>query len=292
MASNARKQGGRTTAKGTQPQAKKPRGGAAGAAGTGGGRGAVPEQPTVNRQMRRSGMVPEQPDPEPARRRLRQGLIIGGVSLAVLTVLFMVLFGISGTWIGLLGAAAGVLTGLAVSTGKTFAADKGKPIGIGLMVFGVLIEILAITNVVAIHWSFLALVGCGVGSFIAYVAAQQMTAPPDPPASAQALLRQRGAQLLPTPGAGNCVWATADGRIRVIVGATPADGVTGDTIVKDRSVVKARQQAILLVRRLAAAGIEDRYICVVEAGVPTTRDGDATICSVSGLAKVLGRGSR
>lgn len=293
MASNARKQGGRTTAKGTQPQAKKPRGGPGGAAaGPGGGKGAVPEQPTVNRQMRRSGIVPEQPDPEPAMRRLKMSLIIGGAVLGVLTILFIVLFGLSGTWIGLLGAAAGVLTGLAVTTGKTFAADKGKPIAIGLLVLGALVEFLSLANVVDIHWSFLAFVGCGAGAFVAFISAQQMTAPPDPPSSALALLRQRGAQQLPTAGGGNCVWATPDGRIRVIVGATPAANVTGDTIAKDRSVTKARQQAVLLTRRLAAAGVEDRYICVVDAAIPTTRDGDATICSVSGLGKVLGRGAR
>lgn len=288
MASNARKQGGRITAKGTQPPPKKPRTGP----GAAPGKQAPAEPPTINRQMRRSGLVPEQPDPEPARKRMRLALIIGGVSIAVLTILFMVLFGLSGTWIGLLGLTAGVLTGLAVSTGKTFAASKGKPIAIGLAVLGALVESLSIANVVDIHWSFLALLGCGVGAFFAYVSAQQMAAPPDPPAGAVALLRQRGAQPLQTPGAGNCLWATPDGKVRVIVGASPAEGVTAETVARDKSVLRARQRAAVLTRRLSAAGVDDRYICVVDSAVPTTRDGDATICSISGLTKVLGRPGR
>ncbi len=305
MAANERKQGGgRTTAKGTQPPPRK-RGPQTGPAGMGGGGRALGPQsvggggagggiPTVNRQMRRAGIeVPDQSEAEAQqKKRLRLVLIGGGALLAVMTVVAIVSFGVSGTWIGLLGAAAGLGVGFAVTTGKTFLAKQGLPAAIAIGVVGVVAAALGGAKVVNMHWPFFAVFGCGVGAFLAWVSAQQMTSPPDPPAGALALLRRNGAQMLEAPGAGSCVWAMPDGRIRVVVGAEAADGVTADDVLRDKSVLKARQQATILVRRMAAAGIDSGYLLVLDQGIQTVRDGDATICSVSQLNKVLGRASR
>ena len=328
MADN-RKKGGRTTAKGTQPAAKKPSGAGPRTRATGSGSGsgsgsdtgsgadagsapaadakrasasagkgatapagtANPDAPVINRQMRRGGYeVPDQADAM-AKQKSRLRLVLGGggaITLA-LVVAGVVLFGISGTWIGLLGAVAGVGVGFAVSAQKTFLAKQYLPAAIAIAAIGVLVNVIAVAKVVDVHLPIFALFGCGLGAFFAYVSGQQMTAPPDPPGPAQVILKRTGSQPLPTPGMGNCVRATPDGRIRVITSASVPEGTDPDSIAMQRDYRKARQAIMLLVKRLESAGVEGGAICVLDWDVPTTRDGDITICSVAGLPKVLGR---
>lgn len=295
MASNARKQSGRVTAKGTQPPVKKrvPAGPtAAGPGGPGNKKGA--EAPAdlgsagPNRQMRRAGMNLEQPqEPDTKRMKLILGAAAGVAALLVITC--MVLFHVSGTWIGVLGLAAGVAVGFAVATGKEPFASKGRPIAIGLVVVGLVLSLIGAANIIDWHWPFLALVGCGVGAFFIEMFVQQMTAPTGPPASAVALLKRSGAQLLEVPSSGGAVWATTDGRIRVIIGATLEEGTTSDTVTVDKNVRKSRQRAAMLQRRLSAIGAEDGLICVVDSAITTTRDGDDIICSAAGFTKALSR---
>ncbi len=40
---------------------------------------------------------------------------------------------------------------------------------------------------------------------------------------------------------------------------------------------------------MAPSGVESTITCVVDISVPTVREGDTTICSVSSLTKVLAR---
>lgn len=338
MATDKRKQGGRTTAKGTQPAAKPGPSGASGSSGAsgpsarrpteaapagksaGGGKGdkgssakgasdkgasekapgakaakgsgaTNPEAPTVNRQMRRGGYdIPDQADAQATQRKRLQIVLGGGgaVTLA-LTIAGIVLFGVSGTWIGLLGAVAGVGVGFAVSAQKTFLADKGIPAAIVIAVIGVLVNVLAATGVLNVHFPIFAILGCGVGAFFAYVSSQQMTAPPDPPAAAQVMLKRTGAQALEMPGAGNCIWATSDGRIRILTTAAVPEDTDPDAIANQKDYRKSRQAAMLLARRLEGTGAEPLVTCILDWDVPTTRDGDVTICSVSAFPKVLGR---
>jgi len=308
MAGKPNKQGGRTTAKGTQPVAKKPRtqmapsgssggGGVTAGSGGGGGKGKAPRvdasaaQPVVNRQMRRAGFGVEDQSGAQESQKKRLKLVLGGAGavLLILTIVGIVLFGISGTWIGVLLAAAGVGVGFAVSSARTFLADRGTEAAIGIVAIGVIVCAVAATGLVNIHFPGFALFGAGVGAFFAYVSAQQMIAPPDPPAAAQVLLRRNGAQLLEMPGTGNCIWATPDGRMRVIVGAQLPEGTTADEVPKHKVVIKSRQQAAVLMRRVAPGGVESTITCVVDISVPTVREGDTTICSVSSLTKVLAR---
>lgn len=294
MASNARKQGGRVTAKGTQPPAKKratvgPAAPAAG--GTGKQKGADAPADLVtqgpNRQMRRAGMNLEQQEPDKGRMKLILGSAAGVAALMV--ILCLVLYRVSGTWIGILGVAAGVAVGFAVATGKEPYASRGRQIAIGLVVVGVLLSAVGAANVIDWHWPFFALIGCAVGAFFIEMFVQQMTAPTGPPASAVALLKRSGAQLLEVPSSGGAVWATTDGRIRLIIGATLEDGTTSETVTVDRNVRKSRQRAVMLQRRLSAIGAEEGLICVVDSAITTTRDGDDIICSAAGLTKALSR---
>ena len=120
MASNTRKQGGRVTPKGTRPPAKNPKAASAAAAKAAG----APDLPVnegPNRQMRRAGHNIEAPEQNPGRMRLI--LIAVAVVLGLAVLACMVFFRLSGTWIGLLGLAAGTATGMAVSTGRTWFAD-------------------------------------------------------------------------------------------------------------------------------------------------------------------------
>lgn len=282
MASNARKQGGRVTPKGTKPPVKTPKGGG------GSARSPEPAEMTPNRQMRRAGFNPEPANPQQAGR-MRIVLIAAGAVTALAVIALIVVFRLSGTWIGLLGLAAGMATGLAVASGKTWAADKGRPIAIGLAVLGVVVTAVGVSGVVEIHWPFGALIGCGLGALFAELATQQMTAPPGPPQSALALLRRGGAQCIEAPSTGNCLWATPDGRIRVIVGATVGDGVGNDKILTDKHVRKARQRGTMVARRMASAGVEQGVTCVVDASIATIKDGDDLICSSAGLSKALAR---
>ena len=294
MASNARKQGGRVTAKGTQPPVKKrPTTGPAAPGGSSGARakggeatGDVVSQ-GPNRQMRRAGMNLEQQEPDKGRMKLILGSAAGVAALLV--IIFLVLFRVSGTWIGVLGVAAGVAVGFAVATGKEPYASKGRQLAIGLVVLGAVLSGIGAANVIDWHWPFLALIGCGVGAFFIEMFVQQMTAPTGPPASAVALLKRSGAQLLEVPSSGGAVWATTDGRIRLIIGATLEDGTTSDTVTVDRNVRRSRQRAAMLQRRLSAIGAEEGLICVVDSAITTTRDGDDIICSAAGLTKALSR---
>ena len=162
-------------------------------------------------------------------------------------------------------------------------------IAIALVVVGVVLTGIGASGVLDVHWPVFALVGCGVGAFFTEMFVQQMTAPTGPPASAVALLKRSGAQLLDVPSSGGAVWATTDGRIRVIIGATLDGGTTGDTVTVDKNVRKSRQRALMLQRRLSAVGAEDGLICVVDSAITTTRDGDDIICSAAGLSKALSR---
>ncbi len=289
MASNARKQGGRVTPKGTKPAAKKPRS-APGAVAPGSKTGAAPDLPMnegPNRQMRRAGH--DVPTADPQQGRMKWILIAIAVVLGLSVIACMVFFGISGTWIGLLGLAAGTATGMAVSTGRTWFADKGRYVAIALAVIGVAVTAIGIGGVLDIHWAFVALIGCGIGAMFAEISSQQMTPPDAPPAAAVALLRRMGAQKLDAPTAGGTVWATPDGRIRVIVGATLAKGTTPEKVLNDRNLRRSRQRGDLVLRRMAALNAEKGLICVVDSAVPTTQDGNDLICSAAGLSKALSR---
>ena len=85
------------------------------------------------------------------------------------------------------------------------------------------------------------------------------------------------------------MWATPDGRIRVIIGATLAKGSTPDKVLTDRNVRRQRQRGDLVLRRMAAINVEKGLICVVDEAVPTTQDGNDLICSAAGLSKALSR---
>jgi hypothetical protein len=286
VASNARKQGGRTTPKGTRPPVKKS---ATGAPPTAKGAPELPVNEGPNRQMRRAGHTIDAPDPASGQSRMKWILIAVGVVLAISVIACIVFFGLSGTWIGILGLAAGVATGMAVSTGRTWFADKGKVVAIVLAVIGLAVTGLGLSNVVTIHWSFVALFGCGLGAMFAWVSDQQMTPPDAPPAAAVALLRRMGAQKLDAPTAGGTVWATPDGRIRVIIGTTLAKGTTPDKLLADRNLRRNRQRGDLVLRRMAAINAEKGLICVVDSAVPTTVDGADLICSAAGLSRALSR---
>ena len=85
------------------------------------------------------------------------------------------------------------------------------------------------------------------------------------------------------------MWATPDGRIRVIIGATLAKGTTPDKVTTDRNVRRQRQRGDLVLRRMAALNVEKGLICVIDEAVPTTQDGNDLICSSAGLSKALSR---
>ncbi len=285
MASKAQnKGGGRTTAKGTKPPVKRPKGPEADAKT---GRGDAPVENNPNRQMRRSGRVAEPVAPNTDRMRLI--LIAAGVVTALLVIGCIVAFRLSGTWIGVLGLAVGLGTGLAVTMGKAPLADKGRMVAIGLVVFGVVVTVIGVSGIVDFHWPFAALIGCGLGALMAEFSNQQVTPPQSPPQSAMALLKRNGAQLLPAPTAGSCVWATPDGRIRVIVGASVAEGTAADKILTDRSVRRSRQRGQMLAKRMEAVGGEPGMVLVVDLPITTMRDGDDIICSAAGLTKALAR---
>ncbi len=280
MASKAQnKGGGRVTAKGTKPPVKRPRGSE--------DDGKAPVEQNPNRQMRRSGRIAEPVAPNTDRMRLV--LIASGVVITIAVITCMVLFHLSGTWIGLLGLAVGLATGLAVTTGKTFVADKGRMVAIGLVAVGVVATGIGVSGIVDFHWPFVALLGCGLGALIAEFSNQQVTPPQSPPQAAMALLKRNGAQLLPAPTAGSCVWATPDGRIRVIVGASPAEGTEADKILTDRSVRRSRQRGQMLSKRMESVGGEPGLVLVVDSPITTMRDGDDIICSAAGLTKALAR---
>jgi len=280
VAKQSNKKGGRVTAKGTKPPEKPARGPKASSPDN------VPASP--NRQLRRSGTVGEQPA-EPNVGRMKLVLGIGGAATVLLVVGSVLLAGLSGTTVGVLGMAAGVAGSLAVSTGKTWFADKGRPVAIGIGAVGVAFMALALFSGIDIHWPGAALVGCGLGAFLVEVSSQQMTPPQGPPASAIALLRRSHAQEIPVPGAGNCVWATVDGRVVVIIGASVPPTTTADNVLTDRNVRTNRQRATMVQRRLAGLRTEPGIICVVDTAITTVRDGDDTICSATGLNRVLSR---
>lgn len=198
-------------------------------------------------------------------------------------------FGASGLWIGLLGAAAGLGTGLAVSTGRTKLADKGRLVAIVLVAVGVVATAIGFADVIDFHWPLAALIGCGFGAAISELSAQQMTPPPSPPQSALAPLRRTGAQAIPGAQHGLMPWATPDGRIRIIVGASIAEGLSGEQILKDRNIRRSRQRGSLVARRMASFGAEPGLTVVVDNAITTIRDGDDTICSAAGLNKALSR---
>lgn len=285
MASNAGKKSGRVTAKGTQPPVKKPR-----VPGAGGGKSEKASAPeTPNRQMRRSGFVPEAPEKPPSADRMKWILIGGGAVAAILVITCIVAFHVSGTWIGLIGLVAGFATGIAVSTGKTWAADKGRMIAIGIAVFGVVTTAIGVANIIDFHWPLFALFGCGAGAAMAELSTQQMAPPQSPPQSALALLKRTGAQQIPAPSTGDCLWATPDGRIRVIVGASIPEGTAADKVLTDKNVRKSRQKGAMMLRRMAGLGAEPGVTCVVDSAVTTVRDGDDIVCSSAGLTKALAR---
>jgi hypothetical protein len=287
VASNAKKQGGRVTPKGTRPPAKNPKAGSPAAAAKGAPASDLPVNEGPNRQMRRAGH--DVAAPEENTGRMRMILIAVAVVLAIAVLACMFFFRLSGTWVGLLGLAAGTATGMAVSTGRTWFADKGRWVAIGLGVIGVAFAALGFSGAVEVHWPLVALVGCGIGAMFAEVSSQQMTPPDGPPASAVALLRRMGAQKLDAPTAGGTVWATPDGRIRVIIGASLAKGTTPDKVLTDRNVRRQRQRGDLVLRRMAALKVERGLICVVDEAVPTVHDGNDLICSAAGLSKALSR---
>jgi hypothetical protein len=104
-----------------------------------------------------------------------------------------------------------------------------------------------------------------------------------------ALLKRSGAQMLDAPTAGGTVWATQDGRIRVIIGVTLAKGTTTDKVTTDRNLRRQRQRGDLVLRRMGALNVEKGMIIVVDEGVPNTVDGNDLICSPAGLRKALSR---
>lgn len=283
MAKQQAKKGGRVTAKGTKPPEKAPRSPKAPGASSPAEAAGSP-----NRQIRRSGSVGEQPS-EPNAGRMKLILGIGGAVSVALLVATIVLFGVSGTTIGIIGTVAGVLGSLAVSTGKTWFADKGRYVAIGIGAVGVAFFGFGISGVTDVHWPAAALIGCGLGAFLVEVSSQQMTPPQGPPAAAVALLRRSNAQEIPVPAAGNCVWAMPDGKIVVIIGASVPDGTTADDVVTNRNVRTSRQRATMVQRRLAGLRTESGLICVVDQPITTVRDGDDTICSATGLNRALSR---
>lgn len=287
MASNKGKQGGRVTPKGTRPPAKKPSGAAAAAARAAAPAADLPVNEGPNRQMRRAGHTIDAPDQNPGRMKLILIAIAVVIGLAALAC--MIFFRLSGTWVGILGLAAGTATGMAVSTGRTWFADKGRWVAIALVAIGVIVAGVGLSGILDIHWPLTALIGCSIGAMFAEISSQQMTPPNGPPAAAVALLRRIGAQKLDAPTAGGTVWATPDGRIRVIIGASLAKGTTPDKVLTDRNVRRQRQRGDLVLRRMAALNVEKGLICVVDEAVPTTLDGNDLICSAAGLSKALSR---
>lgn len=292
MASNNKKGGGRTTAKGTQPPVKSPKGAQAAAGRVEKGPAAAPQDVT-NRQMRRAGFDAPAPNPQ-AASRLKLVLIIAGVVTALLVGVLAFFFKVSGTWIGVLGLIAGLGTGFAVTTGKPeIIATRARPIAIGLAVFGVLVTALGFwatsSGTFDFHWPFAALLGCGGGAFLAEISSQQMTPPEGPPQSAVALLKRSGAQRLEAPATGGCVWATRDAKVRIIIGASLPEGSSGDDALTHPNVRKNRRRADLLKQRMAALNVESGVICVVDQPISTTQDGDDLICSAAGLSKALSR---
>lgn len=286
MANKPRDQGGRVTAKGTQPVVKKkgPR------AGKPGSDGDVAPDAGPNRQMRRQANLPEAPEANQGSGKRQKWILIGGGAIiAIATIALMVAFHLSGTWIGLLGFAAGVATGLAVGASRTWFADKGRYVAIALVAIGLIVTVIGQIGVVAIHWPIFALLGCGLGAFFAELTSQQMAPPQAPPASAVALLKRIGAQQIEAPATGGCVWATREGKIRVIIGASPKEATTGDAILVDKSVRKSRQRGGLLLRRMGPMLADTGLICVVDTAIATTRDEGDVICSAANLTKVLGR---
>lgn len=279
MAGNARKQGSRVTAKGTQPPPKK-----------GKGSRTTPESapPTPNRQMRRAGVTDTETKPS-NQKRSRIILIAAAVALGLLTLACMVLLGWSGTWIGLLGIAAGAGVAIAISVGKTWVVERGRLIAIAIGAVGVLSAIVGYTQVIPMGLWWTAPIGCAVGALFAEVTYQQTVPPQSPPATALAMLRRGGAQTMDAPGLGESVWVTPDRKVRVIVGATLGRKTTMEKLLNDKSVRKSRQRGAMIHKRLGPLDPQDGVVCVVDAGIPTTRDGDDTICSVGSLSKVLGK---
>ncbi len=279
VAGNARKQGGRVTPKGTQPPAKKPKGG--------GTADAPPATP--NREMRRAGIA-DAPASSGNSRRSRIILIAAAVVWAILTLGCIVALGWSGTWIGLLGIAAGAGVAIAIGTGKTWVVERGRLIGIGIGAVGVVSAVVGFTGApveLSLWWT--APLGCAVGVLFAEITYQQTVPPQPPPTTAIAMLKRGGAQTMDAPGLGECVWITPDRKVRVIVGATLGHKTTLEKLLTDKSVRKSRQRGAMIHKRLGPLDPQPGVVCVVDAGVPTTRDGEDTICSVGSLSKVLGK---
>ncbi len=278
MAGKARKQGSRVTAKGTQPQAKKPKGPRPQAE-------AAP--PTPNRQMRRAGIEDTQTKAG-NQKRTRIILIAAAVVWGLMTLACLILLPSSGIWIGLIGIAAGAGVAVAISLGKTWVVERGRLIAIGIGVLGAIAAVLGVTGVLDGLW-WTAPIGCAVGVLFAEVTYQQTVPPQSPPATAIAYLRRGGAQTMDAPGLGETVWITPDRKVRVIVGATLGNKTTLDKLLSDKSVRKSRQRGAMIHKRLGPLDPQEGVVCVVDAGIPTTRDGDDTICSVGSLSKVLGK---
>lgn len=277
MAGNPKKQGGRVTAKGTQPPSKKPRGPQADAAPA-----------TPNRQMRRAGIAePAAASGNPKRSKII--LIAAAAVLGLLTLACIIFLGWSGTWIGLLGIGAGAGVGVAIGTGKTWVVERGRMIAIGIGAVGVLATIVGLTQIVPMGLWWTAPIGCAVGALFAEITYQQTVPPQAPPTTATAYLRRGGAQTMDAPGLGECVWITPDRNVRVIVGATLGNKTTLDKLLNDKSVRKSRQRGAMIHKRLGPLDPKPGVVCVVDASIPTTRDGDDTICSVGSLSKVLGK---
>ncbi len=293
MASNNKKGGGRTTAKGTQPPVKAPKGAQAAARAGKGAPAAPAPQDVTNRQMRRAGFDAQPVNPQ-AASRLKLVLIGLAVVTTLLVLLLVFFFKVSGTWIGLLGLVAGLGTGFAVTTGRPPAiAERARPIAIGIAAVGVIATAVGVwatsSGTFDFHWPFVALLGCGAGAFLAEISSQQMTPPDGPPQSAVALLKRSGAQRLDAPSTGGCVWATRDARVRIIIGASIPDGSSGDDALTHPNVRKNRRRADLLKQRMAALNVESGVICVVDQPITTVQDGDDLICSAAGLTKALSR---
>ena len=293
MASNNKKGGGRTTAKGTQPPVKAPKGAQAAARAGKGAPAAPAPQDVTNRQMRRAGFDAQPVNPQ-AASRLKLVLIGLAVVTTLLVLLLVFFFKVSGTWIGLLGLVAGLGTGFAVTTGRPPAiAERARPIAIGIAAVGVIATAVGVwatsSGTFDFHWPFVALLGCGAGAFLAEISSQQMTPPESPPQAAIALLRRTGAQPIPAPSTGSSLWATPDGRIRVIVGASIGEGLSNEQILKDRNIRRSRQRGALVLRRMQGFGAEPGLTIVVDTGITTIRDGSDVICSAAQLNTVLSR---
>jgi len=237
--------------------------------------------------MRRAGAA--EPTTNSNARRSRLILIAAGAVLAIAVVASMVLLGWSGIWVGLLGLAAGAGVGIAIGTGKTWVVERGRLIAIAIGAVGIIAAVVGATGLLDMSLWIAAPVGCGVGALFAEVSYQQTVPPQSPPPAALALLRRSGAQPMEAPGLGNCVWATPDRKIRVIIGATLGPKTTTDNVIADRRVRKSRQRGNVIQKRISPLDPQPGVICVVDAAIPTTRDGDDTICSAGALTKVIGR---